>query len=142
MPKKQQGWITFQSSMTERQILEQYCEAVQRTKTDVLRELLRNLGQMLAFDPITGHPAILDLKNLPTYQLEHRLMQSSARNALKGTVKKVIMGAVNAEITIEIAPGVEVVSIITKTSAENMGLVEGKEAYALIKSSDVMMAVE
>jgi molybdopterin-binding protein len=142
MPKKQQGWITFQSSMTERQILEQYCEAVQRTKTDVLRELLRNLSQMLSFDPSTGHPVILDLKTLATYQLEHRLMQSSARNALKGIVKKVTMGAVNAEITIEIVPGVEVVSIITKTSAETMGLVEGKEAYALIKSSDVMVAVE
>ena len=142
MPKKQQGWITFQSSITERQILEQYCEAVQRTKTEVLRELLRNLGQMLSFDPNTGHPALLDVKNLATYQLEHRIMQSSARNVLKGTVKSVIIGAVNAEITIEVAPGVEVVSIITKTSAENMGLAEGKEAYAMVKSSDVMIAVE
>ncbi|ACK66194.1 TOBE domain protein [Rippkaea orientalis PCC 8801] len=142
MPKKQQGWITFQSSITERQILEQYCEVVQRTKTDVLRELLRNLAQMLSFDPTTGHPALLDVKNLPIYQLEHRIMQSSARNVLKGTVKTVTMGAVNAEITIEVAPGVEVVSIITKTSAENMGLAEGKEAYAMIKSSDVMIGVD
>ncbi len=41
-------------------------------------------------------------------------MQISARNTLKGTVKKVVIGAVNAEITLEIAPGIEIVSVITK----------------------------
>ncbi|NER06666.1 MAG: transporter, partial [Okeania sp. SIO3C4] len=45
-------------------------------------------------------------------------MKVSARNALKGTVKKVVTGAVNTEITVEIAPGIEVVSVITKSSAE------------------------
>lgn len=142
MPKKQQGWITFQSSKTERQILEQYCEAAQRTKTDVLRELLRNLAKTLSVDPTTGDPTILDLHQLNPYRSEYQIMQASARNALKGTIKKVTMGAVNAEITLEIVPGVEVVSIITKASAEKMALAEGKEAYALIKSSDVMVAVE
>jgi len=69
-------------------------------------------------------------------------MEISARNSLKGTVKKVVTGSVNTEITIELAPGVELVSIITKSSAEKLGLVEGKEAYAVIKSSDVLVAVE
>ncbi|MDZ8189073.1 MAG: molybdopterin-binding protein [Nostoc sp. ChiSLP01] len=69
-------------------------------------------------------------------------MEISARNSLKGTVKKVVPGSVNTEITIELAPGVELVSIITKSSAEKLGLAEGKEAYAVIKSSDVLVAVE
>jgi molybdopterin-binding protein len=69
-------------------------------------------------------------------------MQISARNALKATVKKVVDGAVNTEVILEIAPGVEVTAIITKSSAQNLNLTEGKQAYAVIKSSDVMVAVE
>lgn len=47
MPRKKQGWITFQLSTEERQLLEQYCQEFQRTKTDVLRSLLRNLQPKL-----------------------------------------------------------------------------------------------
>lgn len=69
-------------------------------------------------------------------------MEVSARNALKGTVKKVVPGAVNTEVTLEVAPGIEVTAVITKSSAERLGLTEGKEAYAVIKASDVMVAVD
>jgi molybdopterin-binding protein len=69
-------------------------------------------------------------------------MQVSARNALKATVKKVVEGSVNTEVILEVAPGVEVVAIITKGSAQKLQLEEGKEAYAIIKSSDVMVAVD
>ncbi|MHC5615362.1 MAG: TOBE domain-containing protein [Nostoc sp.] len=69
-------------------------------------------------------------------------MEISARNSLKGTVTKVVHGSVNTEITLEIAPGVELVSIITKSSAETLGLVEGKQVHAVIKSSDVIVGVE
>ncbi|MEH2334117.1 TOBE domain-containing protein [Nostoc sp.] len=69
-------------------------------------------------------------------------MEISARNSIQGTVKKVVPGTVNTEITLEVAPGVELVSIITKSSAEKLGLVEGKQAFAVIKSSDVIVAVE
>lgn len=69
-------------------------------------------------------------------------MKISARNTLKGTVKSITVGTVNAEIALEIAPGIEIVSVITKSSAENLGLAEGKEAYAVIKSSEVMVAVD
>ncbi|MBN3947536.1 MAG: TOBE domain-containing protein [Nostoc sp. NMS7] len=69
-------------------------------------------------------------------------MEISARNSLKGTVTKVVHGSVNTEITLEIAPGVELVSIITKSSAETLGLVEGKQVVAVIKSSDVIVGVE
>lgn len=69
-------------------------------------------------------------------------MKVSARNTLKGTVKKIVPGAVNTEITLEVAPRVEVVAIITKASAERLELAEGKEAYVVIKASDVMIAVD
>lgn len=69
-------------------------------------------------------------------------MKISARNALKGTVKSVVLGAVNAEVVIEVAPGIEVTSVITKSSAEVLDLKTGSEAYAVIKASDVMIAVD
>lgn len=69
-------------------------------------------------------------------------MKSSARNTIKGTVKKVEVGSVNAVVTLEVAPGVEISGMITKESAESLGLSEGKEAYAIIKASDVMLGVE
>ncbi|BCL39014.1 molybdopterin-binding protein [Nostoc sp. MS1] len=69
-------------------------------------------------------------------------MQVSARNALKGKVKAIVPGSVNTEVTIEIASGVEVTSIITKSSADKLQLAEGKEVYAVIKSSDVILAVD
>ncbi|MFW9989089.1 MAG: molybdopterin-binding protein [Candidatus Odinarchaeota archaeon] len=67
-------------------------------------------------------------------------MEISARNVLKGKIKKVNHGAVNSEIIIVIAEGIEIVSIITKSSAERLNLKEGTEAYAVIKASNVMIA--
>ena len=69
-------------------------------------------------------------------------MKLSARNVLKGTVKKVTLGAVNAEVVIELPGGVQVVSIITNESAKNLGLEVGKPAYAVIKASNVMVATD
>ena len=69
-------------------------------------------------------------------------MKLSARNILKGKVKKVVSGMVNSEIVIELPGGTEIISIITKTSAENMNLKEGSEAYAVIKASNVMIAID
>jgi molybdopterin-binding protein len=69
-------------------------------------------------------------------------MKSSARNTIKGTVKKIEIGSVNAVVTLEVAPGVEISGMITKESAASLALSEGKEAYAIIKASDVMLGVE
>jgi molybdopterin-binding protein len=69
-------------------------------------------------------------------------MEISARNSLKGTVKRVLPGAVNTEVTVELADGFEVVAIITKESAERLKLTVGKEVYAVIKASDVMIATD
>jgi molybdopterin-binding protein len=69
-------------------------------------------------------------------------MKISARNSLKGKVKSIEVGAVNTEVVIELSDGSEVVSIITKESAERLGLAEGKEVYAVVKASDVMVAAD
>jgi molybdopterin-binding protein len=69
-------------------------------------------------------------------------MKLSARNVLKGTVKSVTHGAVNSEVVLELPGGTQVVSIITKHSAENLELQAGSEAYAVIKASNVMIAVD
>jgi molybdopterin-binding protein len=69
-------------------------------------------------------------------------MRLSARNVLKGKIKKVTPGAVNSEIILELPGGAEVVSIITMESMKNLGLTVGKEAYSVIKASNVMIAVD
>lgn len=69
-------------------------------------------------------------------------MNISARNMMKGTVKAIQKGAVNAEVVIELPGGQQIISIITNTSVESLGLKEGKEAYAVVKASNVMIAVD
>jgi len=69
-------------------------------------------------------------------------MEISARNSLKGKVKRVLPGAVNTEAPVELADGFEMVAIITKESAERLKLTVGKEVYAVIKASDVMIATD
>ena len=69
-------------------------------------------------------------------------MRISARNVLKGKVVKVMRGAVNAEVTLQLSNGVQIVAIITNASANSLGLQEGKEAYAVIKASNVLIAVD
>ena len=69
-------------------------------------------------------------------------MKMSARNVLKGKVIKVTEGAVNTEVLLELPGGDQVVSIISKESATKLGLKSGKAAYAVIKASNVMIAVD
>ena len=69
-------------------------------------------------------------------------MQISARNTLQGRVKAVVHGVVNTEVTIEVAGGQQIVSMITRQSAETLGLSPGTAVLAVIKASNVMIAVE
>ena len=69
-------------------------------------------------------------------------MKLSARNILKGVVVQVVKGAVNSEVIIELPGGAQIVSVITNSSVESLGLKKGKEAYAVIKASNVMVAVD
>jgi molybdopterin-binding protein len=66
-------------------------------------------------------------------------MALSARNQLKGKIKDVKKGMVMAEVTVEVAPGVEIVAAITTSSVERLGLAVGTEAQVVIKATSVML---
>ena len=68
-------------------------------------------------------------------------MKISARNVLKGTVKSIKKGAVNAEVILQLGKGVEIVSIITLAAVRSLGLKKGAAAYAIVKASSVMVGV-
>jgi molybdopterin-binding protein len=69
-------------------------------------------------------------------------MKISARNILSARIKSVTPGAVDSEVVMELAPGIEVVAIITKQSAERLALSPGAKAYAIIKASNVMIGID
>lgn len=69
-------------------------------------------------------------------------MKISARNNLKGKISKVVHGPVGAEVTVQVAPGVQIVSVITETSAKDLGLKDGMEVHAIIKASSVIIATD
>ncbi|NJP10536.1 MAG: TOBE domain-containing protein [Leptolyngbyaceae cyanobacterium RU_5_1] len=142
MPRKHQGWITFQSSEEERQILEQYCRRSQRTKTEILRELVRTLDRDAIASTAIQEPTKGIEKTTPDQSSGLKSMKVSARNLLKGTITQLIVGSVNAEVILEIAQGVKLVSTITRASADRLKLTVGKEVYAVIKSSSIMIAEE
>ena len=69
-------------------------------------------------------------------------MKISARNVVKGKVVEVQDGKVNTEVVLAVAGGMKVVAMISKESAEHLGLKKGKAAYAVIKASSVMVATD
>jgi len=66
----------------------------------------------------------------------------SARNQLPATVRSVTEGAVMSEVSVEVDGGHEVVAAITAESARRLGLVPGKRVVVVIKSTEVMLAVD
>ena len=68
-------------------------------------------------------------------------MRISARNVLAGTVQAVIRGATTSHVRIEIGPDVVVTASITNEAVDELGLVPGQKASAVIKASDVMVGV-
>ena len=69
-------------------------------------------------------------------------MKLSARNVLKGKIKSIKAGAVNSEVVVQLPGELELVSIITKTSVENLRLKEGKDVYSIIKATNVILGVD
>jgi molybdopterin-binding protein len=63
----------------------------------------------------------------------------SARNQLRGKVASVKLGSVMAEVIVDLPDGQQIVSAITRTSAEGLGLTAGDEVIAVIKSTEVML---
>lgn len=149
MPRKDQGWITFQTSEEERQLLEALCQKSQRTKTEVLREMLRNLKSSTSSDEGAASESTAAIASMQTSDdraenipSPRKSLRVSSRNVLEGKVKQIVKGSIQTEVTLEIVQRIELTSTITTTSAEALELAEGKIAYAVIKSSDVVIAME
>lgn len=68
-------------------------------------------------------------------------MQISARNQLAGIVKSITLGGVMAEVVVSVGEH-EIVSVVTRTSVEELGLAEGDAVTAIVKSTEVMLAKE
>lgn len=69
-------------------------------------------------------------------------MKLSARNVITGKVVSVTKGATTAHLKIEVAPGIVLTSSITNESVDDLGLQNGKQVKAIIKSSDVIIGVD
>ena len=69
-------------------------------------------------------------------------MKLSARNVFSGTVAKVTKGAVNAEVTLTLAGGSPLTAIVTNGALDNLGLVEGGSAFAIIKASSIIVGTD
>ncbi|MGC8697652.1 MAG: TOBE domain-containing protein [Halothiobacillus sp.] len=78
--------------------------------------------------------------NQVTHDLRSILMKTSARNTFSGTVQSLTQGAVNTEVVLQIQGNDTLTAMITNTSAENMNLAVGSKAFALIKSSFVIVS--
>ena len=69
-------------------------------------------------------------------------MQLSARNRIKGRVKKVEKGVVAAAVKVEITEPATITSVITKEAVEDLALKEGDQVFVIVKSTEVMVAKE
>jgi molybdopterin-binding protein len=69
-------------------------------------------------------------------------MKTSARNQFAGTIREITKGPVSTEVTIEIAPEILMVAVISTRSAATLELKVGDAAYAMIKASSVVVAVD
>jgi molybdopterin-binding protein len=69
-------------------------------------------------------------------------MKLSTRNSFVGTITRLIRGPVSTEVTIRVAEGVEIVSVITTNSAKRLKLKRGQRAHALIKADHVIVGVD
>ena len=69
-------------------------------------------------------------------------MKISARNQYAGTVTTIVKGPVSAEVTVSVAPGVDVVAVISSASVDRLSLAVGKPAQVFVKASSVLVGVE
>lgn len=99
------------------------------------------LDSIVALDLEVGREVVAIVKAPWVMLTTDPALRLSARNQLKGQVAAVDIGAVNAEVTLALAGGSEIVSVVTREAVTELGLAPGVEATAVIKSSSVILGV-
>jgi molybdopterin-binding protein len=69
-------------------------------------------------------------------------MKISARNSFKGRITKITEGTVSTEVSVKLAPKIDIVSVITTNSARKLKLKVGDKAYAIVKADNVIVGVD
>lgn len=146
MPRKEQGWITFQASDEERKLLDKLSKKLRRTKTEILREMLRWLEHSYTRSPkstATPKPQqkvpnsqFIEITNSPKH------LKINSHNILQGIITEVLRTEITSQITIKVIQEVELTSIITTASVDELDLSEGTEAYVVINSNNIVIARE
>ena len=107
-------------------------------KADITMEAIKELGLK---EGVTAY-AIIKASNVMFAAGSERIAGISARNQLAGTVEAVHKGAVNGHVTLKLADGSTIKGSITNEAIDELGLVEGAAALAIVKSTDVIVGVE
>lgn len=107
-------------------------------KSDITMEAIKDLGLIEGKKAI----AIIKASNVLIAAGSERIDTISARNQFPGTVAKVEKGAVNGHVAIEIADGAKITASVTNEAIEDLGLAEGAAAVAIVKATDVLVAVD
>lgn len=107
-------------------------------KSDITMEAIKDLGLVEGKKAI----AIIKASNVLIAAGSERIDTISARNQFPGTVAKVEKGAVNGHVAIEIADGAKITASVTNEAIEDLGLAEGAAAVAIVKATDVLVAVD
>lgn len=107
-------------------------------KADITMEAIEELGLK---EGMTAY-AIVKATNVMFAAGSERVAGISARNQLAGTVASVNKGAVNGHVTLKLADGNTIKGSITNEAIDDLGLVEGAAALAIVKSTDVIVGVE
>ena len=105
-------------------------------KADITMESVKDLGLE------EGKECYAVIKATNVMFAASKIEGISARNQIEGKVVKVEEGAVNGHVTIEDVDGVRICGSITNEAIESLGLAEGKTAVAIVKATDVMVAVD
>ena len=105
-------------------------------KADITMESVKELGL------VEGKECYAVIKATNVMFATEKLDCISARNQIEGTIVAIEEGAVNGHVTIEDADGVKICGSITNEAIENLGLKLGGTAVAVVKATDVMVAID
>lgn len=105
-----------------------FYRALEQESQLALKKLTANLAQ-------NGVQDVADFRQT----LRRMAMKTSARNQFAGPVVAIKEGVVDTEVTLALAPGLELVAIVTRESAENLALVPGRDVLAFVKASSILL---